>query len=109
MIVRIFQLMLMLTLGMMLTACKDPPVERLPMDSVQHGYRGTGMVQIYNPTSIEANAEKNAPPFALPAGDNSGPKASAVYKNVKLLGDLSVGQFTRLMVSMTSSTCLPVA
>jgi len=22
--------------------------ERFPMDSVQHGYRGTGMVQVYN-------------------------------------------------------------
>ena len=34
MIVRLFQLMIMLSLGMMLTACKDPPIERLPMDSV---------------------------------------------------------------------------
>ncbi len=31
-----------------------------------------------------------------------GPKAGAVYKNVQVLGDLSVGQFTRLMVSITN-------
>ena len=41
-------------------------------------------------------------PVAEPQADASGPKASAVYQNVKVLGDLSVGQFTRVMVAMTS-------
>jgi photosynthetic reaction center cytochrome c subunit len=92
-----FSAFLLAMLALLLTACERPP-----MESVQSGYRGTGMVQVYNPTLLEANAEKNEAPFALPAADGSGPKASTVYKNVKLLGDLSVGQFTRLMVSMTS-------
>ncbi len=91
-----FSAILLVMLALILTACERPP-----MESVQSGYRGTGMVQVYNPSKLEANAEKNEPPFALPAADGSGPKASTVYKNVKLLGDLSVGQFTRLMVSMT--------
>jgi len=89
--------LLVLVVALLLSACERPP-----MESVQRGYRGTGMVQIYNPTTLEENAEKHAAPFALPAGDPSGPKASTVYKNVKVLGDLSVGQFTRLMVSMSS-------
>lgn len=78
--------------------------ERPPMESVQHGYRGTGMVQVYNPRTVEANAaaDKNVVPVSEPQADASGPKASAVYQNVKVLGDLSVGQFTRVMVAMTS-------
>ena len=34
--------------------------ERPPMDSVQHGYRGTAMVQVYNPrcwaSSVQASS-----------------------------------------------------
>ena len=97
-----FQGLLLLVVALLLSACERPP-----MESVQRGYRGTGMVQIYNPTTLEENAEKHVAPFALPAGDPSGPKASSVYKNVKVLGDLSVGQFTRLMVSMSSWVAPP--
>jgi photosynthetic reaction center cytochrome c subunit len=80
----------------LLTGCERPP-----MESVQHGYRGTGMVQVYNPRALEASVEANEVPPAIPAGDNSGPKASQIYKNVKVLGDLSAGQFNRLMASMS--------
>ena len=76
--------------------------ERPPMESVQHGYRGTGMVQVYNPrTLLEVDAANVLPP-AQPPADASGPKAGAIYQNVKVLGDLSVGEFTRLMVAMTA-------
>jgi photosynthetic reaction center cytochrome c subunit len=38
----------------------------------------------------------------LPApGSNDGPKAKDVYQNVKVLGDLSVGEFTRHMLAIT--------
>jgi photosynthetic reaction center cytochrome c subunit len=40
-------------------------------------------------------------PAALDPADKSGPRARQVYQNVKVLGDLSVGEFTRVMVSMT--------
>lgn len=80
-----------------LSACERPPI-----DSVQHGYRGTGMVQVYNPRTLEGQEAKNEVPVAIPAAGDEGPKASQVYKNVKVLGDLSAGQFTRLMVSMSN-------
>ena len=76
--------------------------ERPPMDSVQHGYRGTGMVEVYNPRTEDAKAENNTVPFALPQAPTDGPRANQVYKNVQVLGGLSSGQFTRLMVSMAS-------
>lgn len=81
----------------LLTACERPP-----MDSVQHGYRGTGMVQVYNPRTMEGVIEANVVPEAQPAASPDGPKAGDIYQNVQVLGDLSIGEFTRLMVSMTA-------
>jgi len=81
----------------LLTGCERPP-----MESVQTGYRGTGMVQVYNPRTLDANAEWQLAPPALPAADEEGPRASEIYQNVKVLGHLSVGQFNRLMASMVT-------
>jgi photosynthetic reaction center cytochrome c subunit len=80
-----------------LSGCERPPIE-----SVQTGFRGTGMEQLYNPRIMAAQAGINKVPDALPAVGGEGPKAREVYQNVKVLGDLSVGQFTRLMVAMTA-------
>ncbi len=81
----------------LLTACERPP-----MDTVQHGYRGTGMVQVYNPRVMDEVIAANTIPGEAPAPSPDGPKASEVYQNVKVLGHLSVGDFTNLMVSMTA-------
>ena len=72
-----------------------------PIVSVQRGFRGTGMDQIYTPAKLEALQEQAKLPGSLPPASPAGVKASAAYKNVRVLGDLSVGQFTRLMVSIT--------
>jgi photosynthetic reaction center cytochrome c subunit len=76
--------------------------ERFPMDSVQHGYRGTGMVQVYNPRILEKQDALNTAPAALPAAPTDGPKAKTLYKNVQVLGDLSGAEFIRLMTAMTA-------
>jgi photosynthetic reaction center cytochrome c subunit len=76
--------------------------ERPPMDSVQRGYRGTGMDQIYNPRFLAEQVAANQIPGTLPPLGNAGPTAGTVYKNVKVLNDVSVGEFTRLMASMTT-------
>ena len=76
--------------------------ERFPMDSVQHGYRGTGMVQVYNPRILATQDALNTAPAALPAAPTDGPKAKTLYKNVQVLGDLSGGEFIRLMTAMTA-------
>ena len=44
----------------------------------------------------------NALPADTPMVPPGGPLASTVFKNVKVVGDISVGEFTRLMVSMTA-------
>lgn len=76
--------------------------ERPSPETTQSGYRGTGMADVQNPRRLEKQQTANAVPVALPAVEPGGPLASTVYQNVKVLGDTSIGEFTRLMVAMTS-------
>lgn len=76
--------------------------ERPPVETVQAGFRGTAMVENYNPRLLAALRQQNVIPASLPPLPAAGPKAGQVYKNVQVLGDLSVGQFTRLMASITT-------
>jgi len=75
--------------------------ERLPMDTAQIGYRGTGMEQVTNPRIVAAEAPKHVAPAPLDPVDAGGPRARDVYQNVQVLGDLGIGEFNRLMVAMT--------
>ena len=77
-------------------------MERPPIEAVQRGFRGTGMDQIYNPRTYAAAVAQLKIPVSLPPASASGPKAGVAYKNVRVLQNLSVGQFTRLMVSITN-------
>ncbi|WP_376097031.1 photosynthetic reaction center cytochrome PufC [Roseomonas sp. CCTCC AB2023176] len=74
--------------------------ERPPVLSVQQGYRGTGMAIVYNPRLVEAQAARNVLPETLEAQDDEGPRASEIYQNVQVLGNLSAGQFGRIMQAM---------
>ncbi len=76
--------------------------ERPPMETVQRGYRGTAMDEIYNPRFVNQLREENVIPASLPRLPDAGGKAGTVYKNVQVLKDVSVGNFTRLMASMTT-------
>ncbi len=86
-----------ITAGLLLAACERPPV-----DTVQRGYRGTGMEQVYNPRAVAAQAAVNAVPADSPMVPPGGPAAKTVFKNLQVVGDLGVGEFTRLMTSMTA-------
>ncbi|MEM8659749.1 MAG: photosynthetic reaction center cytochrome PufC, partial [Pseudomonadota bacterium] len=76
--------------------------ERPPVDSVQRGYRGTGMELVINPRQLEDSIEANMPPEPLPSVPSEGPRASEVFQNVTVLGDMSVAEFTRLMAAITA-------
>ncbi|MEO8936375.1 MAG: photosynthetic reaction center cytochrome PufC [Burkholderiaceae bacterium] len=82
---------------LLLTGCEPPPVT-----TVQRGYRGTGMDEVYHPASVAAALAVNQPPQLTPSASPDGPKAGTLYQNVKVLGDLSVAQFAGLMVDMTN-------
>lgn len=94
---RLFRILIAAAAGLLLVACERPPV-----DSVQHGYRGTGMLQVYNPRTLAEQIPGNQPPAALPEAPAEGPKARDIYQNVQVLGDLNVAQFTRHMAAITS-------
>jgi photosynthetic reaction center cytochrome c subunit len=64
---------------LVLTGCERPPIE-----AVQHGFRGTGMALVYNPRLLAEQAEKNVVPASYGLASSDGPKAGAVYKNVKV-------------------------
>ena len=79
-----------------------PGWDRPPLKSQQLGYRGLGMVEIDNPRVLAAGQAAHATPAALAPVAPGGPSAGSTFKNVQVLKDLSVGDFTRLMAAMTS-------
>ena len=58
----------------LLAGCERPPIE-----SVQRGYRGLGMEQVYNPRILAAQAPLNTPPVdaAGPPGGTIGESAGS--------------------------------
>jgi photosynthetic reaction center cytochrome c subunit len=77
-------------------------LERPPVETVQRGYRGLGLVENYDPRLVARQEMNNIVPAGLPQASGDGPKAGTTYQNVKVLGDLSVGQFTRVMATITN-------
>ena len=89
--------LLLLSAAALLAGCERPPIE-----VVQHGFRGTAMAEIYNPRTLAAQAPMNQVPPVTAQATPGGPAAALIYQNVQVLNDLSVGEFSRLMVSMTA-------
>jgi Photosynthetic reaction centre cytochrome C subunit len=73
-------------------------------DSVQRGYRGLSMEQLYKPSQVA----KLTPLNAIPAPeekeppDPEAPAIKDVFKNVLVLNDLTVLEFSRLMQAMST-------
>ena len=67
--------------------------------TAQSGYRGTGSAQMYKPATLKASLVVNAIPEADPIDepDPTLPPVSKQFKNVQVLNDLSVLEFSRLM------------
>jgi photosynthetic reaction center cytochrome c subunit len=87
--------------ALVLAAILVPTFERPPVVTSQVGFRGTGMEQVVNPRLRATTIAANQVPEAPEAADNDGDRASALYQNVQLLGDLSNAQFLRIMQAMT--------
>lgn len=89
-------------IALALAAISLAACERPPMQTQQIGYRGLAMEQVSNPRIDRKIRAENESPEALPAVPPGGPPVSQIYKNVQVLGDLSVGEFTRLMAAITA-------
>ncbi len=89
----------LLTIAMLTTVGWDYP----PIQTIQRGFRGLGMVEVYNPRTVEAQQAQNQLPeiTALEEPIDETP-ASEVYENVQVLGALGVDRFNRLMTDLTT-------
>lgn len=79
-----------------LAACEAPP-----MDSVQTGYRGLGIEQVYNPDVLRERVANNQPPTAVPPLPAGTPTTPGAWQNVQVLGHLSDAEFNRTMTALT--------
>ena len=75
-----------------------------PTESVQWGYRGNSMIQLYNPDKFAKLNDLNAIPEPEPSDpyDPTMPMATEVHQNVQVLTDLNALEFARLMNAMTT-------
>ncbi|MEO0978462.1 MAG: photosynthetic reaction center cytochrome PufC [Pseudomonadota bacterium] len=72
-----------------------------PVESVQIGYRGTGMYLEKDIEKEKALMAANVVPEAPWEADPEGDRASELYENVQVLGDLSDDQFNQFMAAIT--------
>lgn len=75
--------------------------ERPPQEAVQLGYNGLGMEAVVNPRLLAAKVAENIPPEPEPPAAVIPAKASEIYQNVQVLGDLSITEFNRLMLAIS--------
>jgi len=79
-----------------------PGWERPPIESVQVGYRGVAQEQNFNPRIQGKVLAINRPPDVIPPTTDTVPAPAGTWKNVQVLTGLSVGEFNRTMIAMTS-------
>lgn len=66
----------------------------------QTGYRGTGIDQVSMAKNIVPQAPIPAPVYAVP--DDTGPRASQTYQNVRVLGGVSTDRFNHFMAQINN-------
>ncbi|UEM22854.1 photosynthetic reaction center cytochrome c subunit [Skermanella mucosa] len=76
-------------------------IEYPPVDSVQRGYRGVGLVQTFQPETVQAQLAANQVPEPLEPADPDSVPATEIYENVQVLRDLTDAQFIRVMSAIT--------
>ncbi len=87
----------LLLVSLVLAGCEAPPPH-----IVQNGYRGLSMQQNYNPRRLQETINANVVPETIADAAPGGPLAKDVYNNVQVLGDLTVNEFNRTMVALTT-------
>ncbi len=81
---------------MALAACGENAI-----DNVQVGYRGTAMEQNYERGEVKAKfAQVKIPAPPPPAGES--PPGPLPWQNVQVLNDISVAEFNRTMIAMST-------
>jgi photosynthetic reaction center cytochrome c subunit len=73
-----------------------------PVETYQRGYRGTGMLELYNPAQLADAQAANLSPQASDRPQPSGQTAAQSFENVQVLRDVDATAFVRLMTDMTA-------
>jgi photosynthetic reaction center cytochrome c subunit len=94
--------MVLVILGVIVLFIVVGSFQHPPVESIQRGYRGTGMVELYNPASLAALRVANKLPEVTPRSDDSGQKAGQAFENVQVLKDVDSSEFIRLMTDITA-------
>jgi photosynthetic reaction center cytochrome c subunit len=71
------------------------------------GFRGLAMHQLTTPAEKRLIAAANALPDPIDKASPDGDRATSVYQNVKVLNDLSVEQFNRVMLGLAAWVAPP--
>lgn len=72
------------------------------VETVQHGYRGTGMDLVYHRAELALAKQDNVLPEFIEPAEKTGVKAKTIYKNVQVLGDVDAAEFLRVMTSFAA-------
>ncbi len=96
-----FRIMFGLAIAAVLAVGIALTFEHPPVQSVQGGYRGLAMVELFHQANRDALRAANEVPMPIDPAPAGGPMATSEYKNVKVLTDLTSNQLTRLMLAMT--------
>jgi photosynthetic reaction center cytochrome c subunit len=73
-------------------------------DTVQRGYRGLSMTQLFKPSVLASSAALHSipEPEASDPPDPEAPPIKDVFKNVQVMNDLTVLEFARLMQALST-------
>ena len=72
-----------------------------PKTSIETGFRGTGMQQVYDDSRLAGKVDATALPAAIPPTPATASTAPGNWQNVRVLTDVSQAEFNRTMVAMT--------
>ncbi|SIT73241.1 photosynthetic reaction center cytochrome c subunit [Ectothiorhodosinus mongolicus] len=83
--------------ALLISGCEPP----IGIETDQKGYRGLGLEQVQKRYLEERKRADMTIPAVQPPAASAGPRAGDIYQNVQVLGDLSIGEFNRLMNAIT--------
>ena len=72
-------------------------LQGIPVISVQRGFRGTGMIEFYNPRVAARDVANHRLLAPLPPVKPSGVSSARFYRNIRVLRDVDSNEFLRLM------------
>jgi photosynthetic reaction center cytochrome c subunit len=94
--------MVLTILGVIAVVIAVGSFQHPPVNGIQRGYRGTGMVELYHPAALVAQQTANALRQTTDRPQPTGQTAGQSFQNVQVLKDVDTSQFIGLMTDITA-------